>query len=85
MGKKWMAVMAAAVLAVALGGTALAAGFGGGMGRGCYVDADGDGICDNWDGSGHGCYVDADGDGVCDNGIGAGCHGGGRGHGCRAR
>lgn len=36
-----------------------------------YVDADGDGVCDNMgsgtnDGSGTN-YVDADGDGVCDN------------------
>lgn len=51
-----------------------------------YVDADGDGICDNYDGTsngyGNGCgagYVDADGDGVCDNydgssnGYGNGC------------
>lgn len=49
-----------------------------------YVDADGDGVCDNY-GSGY-CgngagYVDADGDGVCDNrgtgngiGNGAGVH-----------
>lgn len=41
-----------------------------------FVDADGDGICDNYDSNGNGCgrrsgcgkgYVDADGDGVCDN------------------
>ncbi len=43
-----------------------------------YVDADGDGICDNWEngtgGQGYGAgngdgygFVDADGDGVCDN------------------
>lgn len=38
-----------------------------------YVDADGDGVCDNV-GRGIGAclgYVDADGDGVCDN-VGAG-------------
>ena len=40
-----------------------------------YVDADGDGVCDNY-GSGY-CgngagYVDADGDGVCDNYAGQG-------------
>lgn len=39
-----------------------------------YVDADGDGQCDNCDGSHGACptgsctnYVDADGDGLCDN------------------
>lgn len=39
-----------------------------------YVDADGDGLCDNCDGSHGACqtgsctnYVDADGDGLCDN------------------
>lgn len=42
-----------------------------------FVDADGDGICDNrgtGTGGGNGAgYVDADGDGVCDNyGTGAG-------------
>ena len=55
-----------------------------------YVDADGDGICDNCAGAGANCpgYVDADGDGVCDNygsgngqGHGHGRHHGG-GHGC---
>lgn len=49
----------------------------------CYVDANGDGVCDNY-GTGVNCrYVDADGDGVCDNygtGLGGGHHGGG--HGC---
>ncbi|WP_322199044.1 hypothetical protein [Acutalibacter intestini] len=55
-----------------------------------YVDADGDGICDNCDfahGQGWGGnFVDQDGDGVCDNfangqgcgqgnGLGAGCGG----------
>ena len=41
-----------------------------------YVDADGDGVCDNY-GTGVGrAFVDADGDGVCDNyGAGnAGCY-----------
>lgn len=44
----------------------------------CYTDTDGDGICDNR-GT---CYVDADGDGVCDNyGTGLGCRSGaGYGH-----
>lgn len=41
-----------------------------------YVDANGDGVCDN---RGSYCrYVDADGDGVCDN-YGTGCRGWGRG------
>lgn len=48
-------------------------------GRGRYfVDADGDGICDNADSM---CtYADSDGDGVCDNYASGQCHG--RGHGC---
>ena len=46
-----------------------------------FVDADGDGICDNYGTNGCGLgagYVDADGDGICDNygtngcGLGAG-------------
>lgn len=45
-----------------------------------FVDADGDGICDNY-ASGQGCgfhrgggFVDADGDGICDNyASGQGC------------
>lgn len=33
-----------------------------------YVDADGDGVCDNYGIGGCGAgYVDADGDGICDN------------------
>lgn len=33
-----------------------------------YMDADGDGVCDNYvDCSSSQYYVDADGDGVCDN------------------
>lgn len=41
-----------------------------------FVDADGDGVCDNYGSNGNGCgkrsgcgkgYVDADGDGICDN------------------
>ncbi len=55
----------------------------------CYVDADGDGVCDNYaerGGNGYGNgngggYVDADGDGVCDNyGTGNG-YGNGNGNG----
>jgi hypothetical protein len=37
--------------------------YGSGTGTG-FVDADGDGVCDNCTGTG---FVDADGDGVCDN------------------
>lgn len=66
----------AAVLAVSLcAATAFAAGPR--CGR-YYVDADGDGICDN---TGSRCvYVDANGDGICDNcgarhGHWAGCGG----------
>ena len=43
-----------------------------------YVDADGDGVCDNYSAA---CrYVDADGNGVCDNAgaCGSGHHGSGR-------
>ncbi len=53
----------------------------------CYVDADGDGVCDNYAGrGGNGAgYVDADGDGVCDNygtGVGNGVgNGNGAGNG----
>lgn len=33
-----------------------------------YIDADHDGICDNYDGSGNGtCYSDSNKDGICDN------------------
>lgn len=54
-------------------------------GRGNYVDADGDGICDNYGANGCGRnYVDADGDGVCDNYATRGGHGcSSGGHGCR--
>ncbi len=61
---------------------------------GCYVDDNGDGICDNYTdgygaGNGYGpCYTDDNGDGVCDNyaggagnGSGAGTGSGGAGHG----
>lgn len=40
-----------------------------------FVDADGDGVCDNY-AAGNGCgrgYVDENGDGVCDNGGRGGC------------
>ena len=76
-------ISAALVLSMAVTG-AFAAGCGNDRGRN-FVDANGDGVCDNY-GTGTGCgrgqyFVDADGDGVCDNyGTGAGC---GQGRGCR--
>ena len=47
-----------------------------------FVDADGDGICDNSGSGSCGGFVDEDGDGINDN-AGAGCGGGcgGRGYG----
>lgn len=62
MKKVWVGILAAA-MAVSVGTTsALAAGPGAGR---HFVDADGDGVCDNF---GAGCsYVDADGDGICDS------------------
>ncbi len=50
-----------------------------------FVDADGDGICDNYGTYGGGLevgFVDADGDGICDNYGTYGCGRGGRGRGC---
>jgi len=80
----WMlmaGLMVALVALVAFAPAALARGNGNGPGDGTgagqcagnYVDADGDGVCDNA-GQGQGVgYVDADDDGVCDNaGQGAG-------------
>lgn len=69
--KRLLTGILTAVLAVSLcAATAFAAGPR--CGR-YFVDADGDGICDNcgarhghWAGCG-GAFVDADGDGVCDN------------------
>lgn len=50
--------------------------FGQACGR-AFVDADGDGVCDNYAQGGRGQgYVDTDGNGVCDNYAG---NGGGRG------
>lgn len=41
----------------------------------CYVDADGNGVCDNWGTHGKGMnFVDADDNGVCDN-LGTGTNG----------
>lgn len=76
MKKRIVAMLVAAVLCMGVTGALAAYGCG-------YVDADGDGMCDN---AGAGCglygmgrgYVDADGDGVCDN-AGYGAYGAGRG------
>ena len=73
-------ISAALVLSMAVTG-AFAAGHGHGRN---FVDANGDGLCDNYGtGTGRGQYfVDANGDGVCDNyGTGPGC-GRGQGRGC---
>lgn len=64
----------------------LAAGVSGCVASACanYVDADGDGVCDNrgsWGGAGCGGYVDADGDGICDNCGSSSCWGGGNRYG----
>ena len=59
MKKRIVAMLVAAVLCMGVTG-ALAA-----YGRG-YVDADGDGVCDNCAGN----WVDANGDGICDNCVG---------------
>ena len=66
------AIRAALVLSMAVTG-AFAAGYDNGRGRN-FVDANGDGVCDNYGtGTGRGQYfVDANGDGVCDN-YGTGC------------
>lgn len=81
--KRFAVGLLALTLALTLGGTALAAGHGSGWrqadredcpwrGAGCaYVDANGDGVCDNRTDGGR-CYVDADGDGVCDDRTGGG-------------
>ena len=61
--KKILVVTLAVIMMMSIGTIgAFAMGYGGGRN---YVDADGDGICDNA-GNGRG-YVDADGDGICDN------------------
>lgn len=81
MKKVFLGILAAAILVSAGATASLAANVGNGR---CFVDADGDGVCDYTD---SGCaYVDADGDGVCDHyvsGQGRGCgwgHGHGQGH-----
>lgn len=80
MKKVFLGILAAAILVSAGATASLAANVGNGR---CFVDADGDGVCDYTD---SGCaYVDADGDGVCDHyvsGQGRGCgYGWGHGHG----
>ena len=80
--KRWMTGILAAVLVcvmVSAGASALAphrhGNAAGTVGWGScgvgFVDEDGDGVCDNWDGvCAGGCgvgFVDEDGDGVCDN------------------
>ena len=72
--KKILALILVGLLVVAAVPAAMsAAGFAhaGGHGIGHFVDANGDGVCDNR-GAGGGNYVDANGDGVCDN-RGTGC------------
>ena len=95
MMKKGMAIVMALALAVSLCATAAlasgrhhTAGTAGTWSQGWnYVDADGDGVCDNLGtgtcGQGRYC-VDADGDGVCDNlGTGTCGHWGHSRGGCR--
>ena len=61
MKKALLGILAAVAALSVVTTAAFAAGPGGGR---CFVDADGDGICDN---AGTRCvYADADGDGVCD-------------------
>lgn len=86
MKKLLSVILAVAMTAAMLGVTASAHGHhGGGHHSGTktkivyhcqndctYVDADGDGICDNCDSKGYYCkkdcsYIDEDGDGICDN------------------
>ena len=61
-------VLIVGLIAISIGFAAAQHGQGG-QGKGCdsacFVDADGDGVCDN-----HGSrfnFVDEDGDGICDN------------------
>lgn len=78
MRKALLGIMAAAVILSLEGTTALAAGPG--YGR-YYVDADGDGVCDNIGTGVGGNFVDADGDGICDNYQSGQCWGRGYGRG----
>ncbi len=81
--KKILAIVLMGLLVPTLVPAAVFAGYGSQQGQGIgYVDANGDGICDNH-GSACGNYVDANGDGVCDNAgtVNTGHHGGrGMGH-----
>ena len=83
--KKTAFLLAAAVAVCLMALPASAAGrwnSGGCRGVCSYLDAGGDGVCDN-PGSGRGAgHADADGDGVCDNfGSGGGPGSGGSGNG----
>ena len=65
--KKILAIVLMGLLVLTLVPAAVFAGYGSQQGQGIgYVDANGDGICDNH-GSACGNYVDANGDGICDN------------------
>ena len=85
--KKIIAGILAAALVLSVG---IVSAFAAGPDTGRnFVDADGDGVCDNCGtGMGRGAggqglgFVDADGDGICDNyGTGAGRGAGGQGRG----
>ena len=84
--KKILAIVLMGLLVLTLVPAAVFAGYGSQQGQGIgYVDANGDGICDNNDGltnsqdgaglqRGHrGRFVDNDSDGICDNNDGLGC------------
>lgn len=71
--KKFATIITMALIFSVFSMTVIAAGPGNGRN---YVDADGDGICDNYSSNSKGCqrrlgcgkgYMDADGDGICDN------------------
>lgn len=88
--KKIILIAAMACVCLLCGTKAIAAGPVNGRN---YVDADGDGICDNYGTNGNGCrrrygcgggYVDVDGDGICDN-YGTNGRGYGRRYGCGGR
>lgn len=78
MRKIFLGALAAIIVLSADVGTAFAAE----ARSGCYfVDADGDGVCDN---AGSMCaYVDADGDGVCDHYAAGQGRGNGQGRGSK--
>ena len=74
--KKLRGLTVALTMAVAFSTCSTAAFAAGPAYCGNYVDADGDGICDNRGMNGRGGrYVDADGDGICDNRGTNGCGG----------